>query len=203
MADSAFVARFDRESEAVDTIGVLRVPIPEFERVGSNMMMTSGPLMPRDDWAVGLDGSVAFVRAADYSVEWLLPSGESARSEPVEYTPVRVGRAEQERWVDEAQANMMHLTVVALATLFMVSCGGSQQPQPAPAAEPAAEEAAEPAADSAVEPTADSAAEPAADSAAEPVPEPPEADTKSGTEGADAAKPAKDGEAIVVDTDAR
>jgi hypothetical protein len=112
MADSAFIARFDRANETVDTLGVLRVPIPEFERVGNNMVMTSGPLMPRDGWAVGLDGSVAIARAADYSIEWIAADGSLVHGSPKIYQPVQVGRAEQERWADEAQANMMQLTSV-------------------------------------------------------------------------------------------
>jgi len=113
MADSAFIGRFDRGSETVDTIGVLRVPIPEFDRVGDNMIMTFGPLQPRDDWAVGLDGSVAIVRAFDYSVEWISSTGDVTVGAPVEYAPVPVGLAEQERWVDEALANMMQMTAVS------------------------------------------------------------------------------------------
>jgi hypothetical protein len=112
MTDSAFIGRFDRRSDAVDTVGVLRVPIPEFELVGGNMTMTRGPLMPRDDWAVGFDGNLAIVRAADYSVEWMLSNGGTVDGAPVEYTPIRIGRAEQERWADEAQASMMRMTSV-------------------------------------------------------------------------------------------
>jgi len=131
MVDSAFVARFDRGSETVDTIGVLRVPIPEFERVGDNMMMTFGPLMPRDDWAVSLDGSLAIVRAMDYSVEWTLSTGEHVNGDAVEFTPVPIGRAEQDRWADEAQANMMQTTSFVsreggVANIEMRRGGGSR-----------------------------------------------------------------------------
>ena len=112
MADSAYIGRFDRGDDIIDTVGVLRIPIPEFERVGDNMTMTSGPLMPRDDWAVGPDGYVAVVRAADYSVEWIAGNGSFLRGSPTGYQPVRIGISEQERWADEAQANMMHITSV-------------------------------------------------------------------------------------------
>ncbi len=109
-ADSAFVARLDRGTDVVDTIGVLRIPIPEFDRVGNDMVMTRGPLLPRDDWAVGLDGSVAIVRVADYTVEWILGDGSVVRGDPTAYRQVRISSAEQERWADEALANQMSMT---------------------------------------------------------------------------------------------
>lgn len=109
MPDSAFVARYDRASERVDTLGTLRVPKLEFERVGNNMVMTRGPLMPMDDWAVALDGAVAIARAADYSIEWILPDGTVKRGSSTPYREVDITNAERERWADEAFANQLSM----------------------------------------------------------------------------------------------
>jgi len=110
MTDSALVARFDRVTQEVDTLGTLRIPKPEFERVGNNMVMTSGPLMPLDDWAAAPDGAVAIVRAADYSVEWILPDGKVLRGPATPFRTVDITRAEQERWADEAYANQLNMS---------------------------------------------------------------------------------------------
>ena len=110
MPDSAFVARYDRATEIVDTLGTLRIPKAESERVGNNMVMTRGPLMPMDDWAVALDGTVAIVRAADYSIEWILPDGSVERGSPTPYGAVDITRAERERWADEAYANQLTMS---------------------------------------------------------------------------------------------
>jgi hypothetical protein len=113
MPDSAFVARYDRATEKVDTLGTLRVPKLEFERVGSNMAITRGPLMPMDDWAVASDGAVAVIHAADYSVEWILPDGSVVAGSATPYESIDITSAEQERWADEAYANQLTMTAVS------------------------------------------------------------------------------------------
>ena len=41
--DSGAIARFDRRTETIDTLGYVRLPPTEFERVGNDMVMTVGP----------------------------------------------------------------------------------------------------------------------------------------------------------------
>ena len=114
--DSAFVSVFDRNRLMIDTVGTVMISVPEFEIVGNEMVMTRGPLLPNDDWAIGMDGRIAFVRAEDYSVEWVHTDGRSVRGPPTAYQAVFVRRAEQERWVDEAFANQLGMIGVHTPT---------------------------------------------------------------------------------------
>jgi hypothetical protein len=99
--DSAVILRFDRTDGSIDTIGAVGLARPEHRQASGGVMLERGALLPRDDWAVGDDGRVAIVRSADYSIEWRDANGARARGPATEYHPVRVGRAEKERWLEE------------------------------------------------------------------------------------------------------
>jgi hypothetical protein len=100
-ADSAAVVRFDRSTNTVDTLGVVMLSPASQSRVGERVMLSRGPLRPRDDWAVGADGQVAIVHALDYSVEWISPTGASVVGPSNSYQRQRVGRAEKEEWLED------------------------------------------------------------------------------------------------------
>jgi len=51
-------------------------------RSGNSVRMMSRQMEGRDDWAVGPDGALAIVRAADYSVEWRHPDGRQVIGAP-------------------------------------------------------------------------------------------------------------------------
>lgn len=84
--DSTLIVRFDRDTEAVDTMGWVWRPEPIVTRSGDNVRMMSIQMEGRDDWAVGPDGQFAVVRVSDYSVEWRYPDGRviSGPANPVE-----------------------------------------------------------------------------------------------------------------------
>jgi hypothetical protein len=80
--DSTLVARYDRATETVDTMGWVWRPAPRVTRSGDNVRVMSTQMAGRDDWAVGPGGEFAIVRAADYSVEWRLPDGRTVSGPP-------------------------------------------------------------------------------------------------------------------------
>ncbi len=102
--DSAAVVRWDRREPAMDTL--TKVKLPSMKRSTSGgageqqVSLSPVPLSPEDAWAVAGDGRVAAARSADYQVEWIHPDGKVVRSTPVEYAPVRIGRAEKEEWLE-------------------------------------------------------------------------------------------------------
>ena len=73
--DSTVVLRYDRRTEATDTMGWAWRPEPNITRSGGNVRMMSTQMEGRDDWAVGPGGEFAIVRATGYLVEWRHPDG--------------------------------------------------------------------------------------------------------------------------------
>lgn len=99
--DSAPVVRYDRRSGVTDTVAFVKVAVPAV-RTGGTANNQSVRMMPRpfpasDGWAVTLDGRLAIVRAADYRVEWVAPSGRT-RGQPVTVRPVPIRDAERKEW---------------------------------------------------------------------------------------------------------
>lgn len=95
--DSDYVVRYDRRTGVLDTVAVLALP----ELVISGSGSSIPPMTPRDDWAAGMDGAVAVVRASDYSVDWHRPDGTVVMGPPNTIEPFSVGEAEKERFVGE------------------------------------------------------------------------------------------------------
>ncbi len=103
-ADSAIIARFDPVSEETDELGKVKRPEQNREESGGSqnrsVMIRPVPMSPEDAWNVSWDGRVAVARSADYRLEWIGPDGLVTSGPTVSYDPVRVGRADQEEWLD-------------------------------------------------------------------------------------------------------
>jgi hypothetical protein len=118
--ESAPLARLDRSTGQIDTVGVLERKLP-LQASGSR---TSGGRAWRglqrtvfpsaDSWAVGSDGRVAVARCAEYRVEWLLEDGRSMVGPRIEYEPVPVTDADKEAWADR----------MSRSTAVMMMAGG-------------------------------------------------------------------------------
>jgi hypothetical protein len=101
MPDSAYIARYDRGTEVVDTMGMVKLPESERSSAGGgNIRLGPRPMTPQDEWAVGPDGTAAVVRAADYSVDYYRPDGTFVDGPPNTVEPLSVGQAEKEEWVN-------------------------------------------------------------------------------------------------------
>ena len=103
LPDSAAVMRYDRSTGSADTVAMVKLPEMTRSTSGSGGMavrISLVPLSPRDAWAVAPDGRVAVARASDYHVEWIEPDGRVVRGVPMEYSPVKIRRADKEEWVE-------------------------------------------------------------------------------------------------------
>ncbi len=102
--DSAAVVRWDRHSQAMDTVTKVKLPAMKRTTAGGpgerSVSLSPVPLSPEDAWAVASDGRVAAARSAGYHVEWIGPDGQVTRGERVEYEPVRIRRADKEQWLE-------------------------------------------------------------------------------------------------------
>lgn len=111
LPDSAPVIRFDRASQRIDTVAIVK--IRELRRRSSggannrNVSIQQVPLSPADGWAVAPDGRMALVRANPYSVEWHDADGRVVQGPQIAYDPVPVRRAEKEEWVNRLSGGLM------------------------------------------------------------------------------------------------
>lgn len=104
-ADRAYLLRYDRRTRRLDTLATLALPAGRFEGArslpgGMLLNFTNKPLAPRDVAAYAPDGRVAVVRAKDYHVEWIAPSGAASAGPPVAFTPIRITEAEKKAFLD-------------------------------------------------------------------------------------------------------
>jgi len=114
--DSTAILRYDRAAERVDTLGWAWRPEPNVIRSGSSVRMLSRQMEGRDDWAVGSDGRLAIVRAADYSVEWRYPDGRVVEGPPNPVESRRISDEDKEAYLENRSSGGL---------MMMMSASGS------------------------------------------------------------------------------
>ncbi len=137
LMDSAAVLRWDRQTDAVDTVAMVALEEIQVRRSGGpdnqSVDMSPVPMSPRDGWAAGWDGRVALVRAGDYHVDWVDPNGSVMSGPAVDYDPVRVRQADKEAWVDGLASSGLSIRVEnvngQVTTAFGRGGGRSRQRQ--------------------------------------------------------------------------
>lgn len=101
--DSTFVIRYDRRTQRIDSLARVGLPETKVNRSGGagnqSVRVQPVPLSPQDGWAVAPDGRLALVRTEPYHVEWRDPSGRIVPGPAVDHRPLRLGNAEQQRWL--------------------------------------------------------------------------------------------------------
>jgi len=102
--DSVPVVRFDLAARSLDTAGFFKVNKPNMsftQTANGGMSMTSktNPIPTVDDWALLSDGTIAFVKGADYSINWVDPDGSKRTTGKVPY--------EWQRLDDESKAALL------------------------------------------------------------------------------------------------
>jgi hypothetical protein len=133
-SDSSVIARWDRRSGAVDTVGRLAERRPEGGTLkvsggGGSMSFSGGaaPFAPVDAWDVAADGRVAIARADDYHIEWHSRDGSVLSGPTVAYEPVKVTREDKEAWADRLSG-----ATVSIATSSGGNRGGGSFNLPRP-----------------------------------------------------------------------
>ncbi|HSK21507.1 MAG TPA: hypothetical protein VK912_20305 [Longimicrobiales bacterium] len=123
--DSAFVVAFDLDTRMMDTLGTVRIPKQEYRIVQGaenrfSMQQIIYPLPVTDDWAVLPDGVVAFVRAQDYSIEYVdTRDGTVTRSAKLPFDWQRLTDDDKERMVDSVRvAQQTSVTTSFIASMI-------------------------------------------------------------------------------------
>ena len=88
--DSAPVVRFDLGARTLDTAGFFKIErrnMTVTQTASGGMMMTNtiNPIPTVDDWALLSDGTIAFIKGADYSIHWVAPDGSKSTTGKVPY----------------------------------------------------------------------------------------------------------------------
>lgn len=99
------LVRLDRATGRVDTLASLQLPEGReqgSQSLGGGMLrlLDNRPLAAEDVAAIGADGRVAIVRAADYHVEWVDAGRRRTSGPPVPHDPIRVTDAEKRAALD-------------------------------------------------------------------------------------------------------
>ena len=126
--DSTLILRYDRASEATDTMGWIWRPEPIVERSGSSVRMMSPQMEGRDDWAVGPEGAFAVVKVAEYSVEWRHPDGRISKGPPNPVEPRSIQDEDKQAFLDRRSSDglMMMVTQSSSGGMnMMMSRGGA------------------------------------------------------------------------------
>jgi hypothetical protein len=93
----------------VDTLGVVRIPKTDYRvyqtpgQTGFSIVSAFNPLPRSDGWAVMADGSMAFVRALDYRVDFLGTDGIWTSSDKLPYEWQRLTDEDKQRMVDSVR----------------------------------------------------------------------------------------------------
>jgi hypothetical protein len=122
--DSVPVVRFDLAARSLDTAGFFKIAKPNIsvtQTANGNVSMTSktNPIPTVDDWALLSDGTIAFVKGADYSIHWVDPDGSKRQTAKVPY--------EWQRLDDESKAALLdsaRKAIEAARERAMASGGG-------------------------------------------------------------------------------
>ncbi|MDX1673743.1 MAG: hypothetical protein R3314_02980 [Longimicrobiales bacterium] len=137
--DSSRVKRWEPGAEDAEVMARLSPPAVRVSSSGDandrRVAMRPIPLAPEDDWAVAADGTVAVIRARPYRVEWFRADGTRVSGPEIAYDPVPVGRAEQERYLDERDTGGLQARMTVDNGVRSLSLqrggGGAQRQRPA------------------------------------------------------------------------
>jgi len=122
--DSVPVVRFDLAARSLDTAGFFKIAKPNISVTqtasgGISMTSKTNPIPTVDDWALLSDGTIAFVKGADYSIHWVDPDGSKRQTAKVPY--------EWQRLDDESKAALLdsaRKAIEAARERAMASGGG-------------------------------------------------------------------------------
>jgi hypothetical protein len=138
LPDSAYILRWDRGTDAVDTLGLVKEQELTMTRSGSannqNVSISPVPMSPQDGWTAAPDGRIAVVRSAGYYVDWIQPDGRIVSSSPNEVRAWRVRRADKIAYMERLQRNSLEVGVTNIngniTTAFRRGMRGGERDEP-------------------------------------------------------------------------
>jgi hypothetical protein len=109
--DTVPVVRFDLGARTLDTAGFFRINRPNMtitQNASGGMSISSkiNPIPTVDDWALLSDGTIAFVKGADYSITWVRPDGTRESTGKVPYEWQRLDEDGKAALLDSARKAM-------------------------------------------------------------------------------------------------
>jgi hypothetical protein len=109
--DSVPIVRFDLSARSLDTAGFFKVYRPQMsvtQTASGGIMMSSkqNPIPTVDDWALLSDGTIAIVKGADYSINWVDPDGSKRTTGKVPYEWQRLDEDGKTALLDSARKAM-------------------------------------------------------------------------------------------------
>lgn len=109
--DSVPVVRFELSARSLDTAGFFKINRPSIQvtqTASGGMMMstTVNPIPTVDDWALLSDGTIAFIKGADYSIHWVAPDGSRSSTGKVPYEWQRLDEDGKVALLDSARKAM-------------------------------------------------------------------------------------------------
>ena len=118
--DSSLVVRFDLGTRTLDTAVFFKINRPnmvvtQMANGGMSMTSTINPIPTVDDWALLSDGTIAFVRGKDYSIDWISPDGTKSSSGKVPYEWQRLDDDGKAALLDSARKAMEEARERAMA----------------------------------------------------------------------------------------
>ena len=102
--DSASVTRFDPVTDASDVLAKVKPAGIRRTGSGDNVQIRQEQMSPRDDWAVGSDGSIALVRSDGYYVQIVHTDGRVATGPKVEHRLLRPRDADKLAYLEATRA---------------------------------------------------------------------------------------------------
>ena len=109
-SDSTPILRADLESRRIDTVGLIKARdgttqvTDRSDPAHPKVILTLNPLPSLDEWSVLSDGSVAFVRAHDYHIDWVRQDGSKLSSAKLPFDWKRLTEEDKQKLVDSARA---------------------------------------------------------------------------------------------------
>jgi hypothetical protein len=85
-------------------------------------------MMPNDDWAVGVDGRIAIIRANGYIVEWYMPDGSTVTGPETDFDLLPIGYSDKEADLEQSSSAGLSISIMRTAggdTNMQMSRGGS------------------------------------------------------------------------------
>ena len=124
--DSTAIARVGWASDVVETVARYKPREVQRSESPGRVSIQPRPMSPEDDWTVGLDGTIALVRAADYHIDVIHPDGRVSHGPAVDHRRIRPRDDDKQAWLDRGASSglSVRLTVNAGVREMQFSRGG-------------------------------------------------------------------------------
>jgi hypothetical protein len=133
LADRAPILRANFKTQAVDTVGNVRIASTSTERrrvLRGNTTTTyrMNPAAVVDAWAVLSDGTMAIVRGQDYHIDWMRPDGSTTSTPKVEFPWKTLSDADKANLFETSTASMNRNAATNRADYGRPDAPGAQPP---------------------------------------------------------------------------